>query len=251
MSKMTGIFPLRGTIDGVTFSDTKDGNIAKKKSRLDKARLATDPAFIRTRENGAEFARSATAGKLLRNALSSLANGVSDNRVVSRLVRVMAKVIKSDTVNARGMRTVSEGNTVLLEGFDFNIKRELLTTFKVPFSATINRVTGELAINIPAFVATDQLSASPKATHYRIISAGIEADFDLNKTVVDIKNSGDQFIDNSTTTPLVLTHTMAANSTKPLIIALGIVFFEKVNGKLYPLTDSSFSCLSLVKVSKS
>ena len=248
---MTGIFPMRGTIDGVTFTQTQDGIIARKKSRLGKTRLATNAGFIRTRENGAEFGRAAKGGKLLRTALSAFTKGVSDNRAVSRLTGQMMKVVKSDIVNDRGLRTVASGDLTLLEGFDFNIKAELLTIFKVTFAATINRVTGELAVNIPAFIATNDLSASPKATHYRITSAGLEVDFDLNKHVVDIKNSADQLLDNTATTPLVLTHAMTPNSTKPLIIALGVKFFEKVNGKLYPLTDGSFSCLALVKVSKS
>ena len=69
MAKQRGIIKLEGTIGDITFQKTQDGYLAKEKSSIPASRIATDPAFQRTRENNAEFGRAGKAGKVLRNAL--------------------------------------------------------------------------------------------------------------------------------------------------------------------------------------
>jgi hypothetical protein len=39
------------------------------------------------------------------------------------------------------------------------------------------------------------------------------------------------------------------DSTKPLFLALGLEFFQEVNGRMYPLKNGSFNPLALVQVS--
>jgi len=96
MAEQKGIIPLRGTIGNITFYKSKDGFMAREKGSLDANRIATDPAFQRTRENGAEFGRAGKAGKYLRTALRSLLQNVSDSRMIARLVKEMMRVIKAD-----------------------------------------------------------------------------------------------------------------------------------------------------------
>lgn len=68
MAQQKGIIPLKGTIGNITFYKSKDGFLAREKGSLDATRIANDPAFQRTRENGAEFGRAGKAGKVLRTA---------------------------------------------------------------------------------------------------------------------------------------------------------------------------------------
>src|SRR5258706_3779263 len=157
MARQKGIIPLKGTIGNITFYKSGDGFLAREKGGVDKKRIATDPAFQRTRENGAEFGRAGLAGKVLRNALRALLQNVSDKRMVSRLTRDMVKVIQADTVNARGLRNVIDGEAELLEGFEFNDNSKLGTTRNAPFTAVINRLTGELTANIPAFIPSNMV----------------------------------------------------------------------------------------------
>ena len=88
---------------------------------MDKSRIANDPAFQRTRENGAEFGTAGKGGKLVRNAIRILLQNAKDKRVVSRLTTDLLKVVKTDTTNERGLRTVQDGNLALLKGFEFNL----------------------------------------------------------------------------------------------------------------------------------
>lgn len=66
MAKQRGIIKREGTISDITFRKTKDGYLAKEKSLIAARKINSDPAFIRTRENMAEFGRAGRAGKLLR-----------------------------------------------------------------------------------------------------------------------------------------------------------------------------------------
>lgn len=135
MAKQKGIIKLEGTIGDITFHKSRDGYIAKEKSSVSAERIANDPAFERTRENGAEFGRAGKAGKILRNSLRSVLQKAKDGRMVSRLTKEMVKVIQADVINTRGKRNVIDGEAELLTGFDFNTHARLSTTLFAPFTA--------------------------------------------------------------------------------------------------------------------
>ncbi len=88
MARQKGIIKLKGKIGDISFYKTQDGHLAREKGGVDASRIANDPAFIRTRENGAEFGSSASSGKLLRNALRTMLMTAADNRVASRLSKL-------------------------------------------------------------------------------------------------------------------------------------------------------------------
>lgn len=249
MAQQKGILPVQGTVGNITFYKSGDGYGMKTKSAISKKRMATDPAFERTRENGAEFGRAAGSGKTLRMAFGPLVKNASDGRMISRLTRDMMKVIKSDTVNARGKRRVVAGEPELLSGFEFNINGLLSSTLKVPFEASIDRVTGELKIEVPAFIPKDLLAAPVGSTHYRLQSAGAEVDFDNKKYRVAVNGTAPKPWDNQATAAVTLTNTVTVNSTLPLFLVLGVDFFQETNGNLYPLNNGAFNALALVKVS--
>ena len=103
MARQKGIIKLKGTIGGITFYKTQDGHLAREKGGIDANRIANDPAFQRTRENGSEFGRAGKAGKILRTALRAVLINSADGRMVSRLTQQMIKVIQADAVSVRGL----------------------------------------------------------------------------------------------------------------------------------------------------
>lgn len=157
MARQKGIIKLRGTIGDITFYKTQDGHMARERGGVDANRIANDPAFQRTRENGAEFGRAGKAGKLLRTAIRPLLLNAADSRMVSRLTRQMVRVIQADLVSDRGLRNVIDGEAELLLGFEFNIRGKLGTTLYTPYVANIDRVTGELSVEIASFVPSNQV----------------------------------------------------------------------------------------------
>ena len=118
MAKQKGIIKLDGTIGGITFYKSQDGYLAREKGGVPAEKIANDPAFQRTRENGEEFGRAGKAGKLLRNAIRAMLQNASDSRMVSRLTQKMVEVVQADAINPRGQRNVIDGEAELLEGFD-------------------------------------------------------------------------------------------------------------------------------------
>ena len=250
MAKQKGIIKLDGTIGGITFyKTTEDGYLAREKGGVSADKIANDPAFQRTRENGEEFGRAGKAGKLLRNSIRAMLQNASDSRMVGRLTQKMVEVIQEDLTNPRGQRNVIDGEAELLEGFEFNISGKLGTTLYAPFTGTIDRVAGTLTANIPAFVPINMLAAPGGSTHFKIVSAGAEVDFENETFVMDAQATAVLPWDATATAVINLANAVTPNSTHPLFLALGIEFYQEVNGQMYPLKNGAFNPLSLVKVS--
>ncbi len=249
MARQKGIIKLKGTMGDITFYKSKDGYVAREKGGVDANRIASDPAFQRTRENGAEFGRAGKAGRMLRTALKGMLIHSSDGRMVGRLTREMVKVIQADVTNQRGLRNVIDGEAELLEGFEFNINGKLGTTLYAPYIAAIDRVTGDLTVDFEPFVPTNMINAPGGATHFKIMSGGAEIDFEAETYVVQTSETAVLPWDATPTVAITQTNQVTPASTKPLFLAIGMEFFQEVNGQMYALKNGAYNPLSLVKVS--
>ena len=248
MARQKGIIKLKGTIGDITFYKTQDGHLAREKGGIDASRIKNDPAFQRTRENGSEFGRAGKAGKLLRTALRPLLLNAADGRMVSRLTQAMVKVIQADLVSERGLRNVIDGEAELLFGFEFNIRGKLGTSLFAPFVGAIDRVTGDITVDLASFVPANMIAAPSGTSHFKIISAGAEVDFEAETYVVSTSETGILPWDVTATAAISQRNTVTVASTKPLFLALGIEFYQEVNGAMYPLKNGAFNPLSVVKV---
>ena len=248
MARQKGIIKLKGTIGDITFYKTQDGHLAREKGGIEASRIASDPAFQRTRENGSEFGRAGKAGKLLRTALRPLLLNSDDGRMVSRLTQQMVKVIQMDAVSERGLRNVIDGEIELVLGFEFNIRGKLGTTLFAPFVATIDCVVGEIKVDLASFIPANMIAAPSGTTHYKIISGGAEIDFEAETYVVATSETAILPWDGTATAPINQVNAVTANSTKPLFLALGVEFYQEINGQMYPLKNGAFNPLSIVAV---
>lgn len=249
MARQKGLIKLKGTMGDITFYRTKDGYMAREKGGISAERMRTDPAFQRTRENMAEFGRAGKAGKVLRNSVQSLLRTAGDRLMVSRLTKEMVKVIQLDAINPRGQRNVIDGEAELLQGFDFNIHGKLNTSFSAPFVSTLDRVLGTANIDIAPFTPTDSVIAPAGSTHYKLVSAGTDINFEAETYTSDRTESGILPIDTVATAPIALHNTLPAASTNPLFLLFGINFYQEVNGTFYELKNGSYNALQLVQVS--
>jgi hypothetical protein len=249
MARQKGIIKLKGTIGDITFYKTQDGHLAREKGGIDASRIASDPAFQRTRENGSEFGRAGKAGKILRTALRALLLNSADGRMVSRLTQQMIKVLQADVTSVRGLRNIIDGEAELLAGFEFNIRGKLGTSLFAPFVATIDRVTGVIEVTLASFIPANMIAAPSGTTHFKIISAGAEVDFEAETFVVENSETAILPWDSVATAFITQTNTVTPASTKPLFLALGVEFYQLVNGQMYPLKNGAYNPLSLVKVS--
>ena len=249
MAKQKGIIKLEGTIGDITFYKSQDGHLARGKGGVDGKRIATDPNFQRTRENGSEFGRAGKAGKILRNAMRAILQNAKDSRMVSRLTKKMVEVLQQDLTSTRGQRNVIDGEAELLEGFEYNANAKLSTTVYAPYTCTIDRVAGTLAVNIPSFVPGNMIAAPGGCTHFKLISAAAAIDFENETFEMDTADTLVLPWDFAATAVIDLPNNVTANSPYPLFLAFGIEFYQEVNGVNYPLKNGAYNSLALVKVS--
>ncbi|MEO8235729.1 MAG: hypothetical protein ABI549_09975 [Flavobacterium sp.] len=248
MARQKGIIKLKGTIGDITFYKTQDGHLAREKGGIDASRIKNDPAFQRTRENGSEFGRAGKAGKILRTALRPLLINSADGRMVSRLTQAMVKVIQADLISDRGLRNVIDGEAELLFGFEFNIRGKLGTSLFAPFVGTIDRVTGEITVDLASFIPSNMIAAPSGTTHFKVISGGAEVDFEAETFVVATSETAILPWDTTPTALISQVNAVTPASTKPLFLALGVEFYQQINGTMYPLKNGAFNPLSIAKV---
>ena len=232
MARQKGILKIEGTIGGMTFYKSKDGHLIREKGGVSADKIANDPAFQRTRENGREFGNAGTSGKVLRDTIRNLMMTASDGRVTSRLTKVMMGIIKEDTTSLRGDRNVGVGITspsgiALLKGFNFNITAIMGSILFKPY--TLNPATGEIFIN--GLVPINDIAFPAGATHVSFKSAFAIVDFANGVSVVELSNPTNLPLD-GTSSNLILAPVGIPSTVGTSIYFIQIEFFQQVNGCL-------------------
>lgn len=248
MARQIGLIKLKGTLDNVNFYKSKDGNMARMKTSVDGSRIASDPAFVRTRENNSEFGNSATAGKLLRDSIRTMMQKASDGRVTSRLTKVMSQIKNLDMTSLRGERNVGIGIAdpaakALLKGFNFNNRAILGSVLFKSF--TVAPATGE--IEILNLIPINDLTIPQGTTHVSFKGAWAKIDFVAGTASVEESNVVNLPVDGTQTT-VTLTPSAAPAGAGTDIYFLTLEFFQEVNGVQYSLKNGAYNVLNVVEV---
>lgn len=248
MARQKGIIKLQGSIGDVSFYKTQDGYLAREKGGVDAERIKNDPAFQRTRENGSEFGRAGKAGRTLRTALRLMLQNGSDRRVSARLTKELVKVVKSDTNNARGERTVANGDLSILEGFDFNINGKLRATLYAQYGITMDRAGGNAEITLDDFAPSKAISYPPGTTHMKVHAGIAEVNFGTEDFVFAQDESALLPVNDQVIAGLTLSPALTAGTTDIIFLVLGIEFLQEVNGQMYPLKNGAYNPLTIVSI---
>lgn len=248
MAQQKSTVQIQGTIGNLTFYKSQDGFMVKAKGSVSKSKIQSDPKFQRTRENMAEFGNAGHSGKILRTPFTGILQQSADNRMVSRLTSLMLKVVQSDTTSKRGKRKAANGDLTLLEGFDFNNKGILDTTFTAPYDLNYTRSSGDLSLDVPSFIPAQGIAAPQGASHYQLQLAACAIDLTSKKNLAQASGSSILAWDNAATTALSLSLTLPAASTFPVVVLLQLLFMEQVNGDYYPLNNGAYNACSIIQV---
>lgn len=250
MARQGGILKIKGTIGGMTFyKSSQDGHLVREKGGVSGERIANDPAFARTRENGQEFGNAGSSGKSLRDAVRNLMMNASDGRVTSRILKVFMDVLKLDTASARGARTVAlglatpEGKT-LLNGFNFNANAVMGSIlFK---SYTLDAGSGE--ITMTGLVPLNDIVAPTGATHFSLKCAFAMVNFDTGISAISISPEAIMPIDNVAVDVTLTPDGGAPAGDGNAIYLLMVEFFQEVNTQMYSLKSGAYNALSIIEV---
>jgi hypothetical protein len=246
MATQKGIFKFTGTIDGVTYYESKYGSLVRKKGGPSSEQVKKDPAFERVRENGKEFGSCGKATKLLRAALRPLMKDAKDYLVTGRLNKLMFAIKNLDITSARGERNIATGILSaaakdLIIGFDFNSAAPLRRVLKKPI--TVNTGTG--VISISGLVPQQDLDCPNSATHARITGGWLKIDF--GSGLAELISSSPLALQlNGVANNVALTPTSLPNGTGIDIFVLQIIFYQEVNGVQYALKNGEFNMLAVI-----
>lgn len=248
MARQKGIVKIEGTIGGMTFYKTQDGHLVKEKSSISGERIASDPAFVRTRENGSEFGAAGKAGKVLRDALRPLMLNAADGRVTSRITQIMTDILKLDTTSVRGLRTPAVGlagapGKALLKGFNFNNSAILGSVLFKPYA--VNTTTG--VITITGLVPINDIAFPAGATHMTITGGYGNINFATGVVALSLTNAVNTII-NATASTVTLTPTAVPAGTGTKVYMLKVEFFQLLNGVQYSLKNGAYNALSIVEI---
>jgi len=258
MARNKSYIKLEGTLDGLTFYEKDGQSFVRTKGGVNKNRIENDPAFKRTRENMQEFGGSANVGKALRSALGTVVKLMSDSYMAARLSGIM-KRINSNGPGFRGQRSFEIlANSDLLKGFELNKKDPLSTQFFAPYSApSLNANRDVITWLVPDFDTDSFISAPEGATHCRLVlAAGLLSDYTFETALNSYEpvNEDENAIGSAefsrdiplkgmtggdTTLVVDLGIGAAVAPTTATVAAIGIVFYQEINGALYELAQGN------------
>jgi hypothetical protein len=194
----------------------------------------------------------------LRDSLITVIKSMGDTYLSARLTGVMRKMLNTG-IGLRGRREINIlANKDLLEGFELNKKDVLSTQFYAPYKLpSLNANRDVVTWIIPDF-NTDSFITTPEgATHFRLVlAAGLVSDYKyvsalnayepvdesenaIGKTIESaaIPLVGDVGSDTTLTIDLEVGAPVVA--TTATIAAIGIVFFQDINGEFYELASGN------------
>ncbi|WP_411768233.1 hypothetical protein [Winogradskyella sp. A3E31] len=265
MAKNRSYIDLEGTLGGLTFYRSGGQSIVKTKSAINKDRILKEANFKRTRENMSEFGGSAKVGKSLRHGFASIVSIMSDRTVTGRLTAVM-KRINANGAGVRGKREFSIlPNKGFLEGFEFNKGLSLETVFYAPYSVPSLDANRSIATwTIPDFNTSDYLHPPEGASHFRLVLAcSVLSDFSYDnalKSYEPVEPNENEvsaisfsseiplggLVGSDTTLVADLGFTAALPATVGVVVALGIIFYQDINGSFYELASDNAMSIALV-----
>jgi hypothetical protein len=248
MGQQTGVVRIRGKVGNLTFAKTANGDEVRLSTSLTGDKMRKDKRFKRTRENWAEFARAGRAARLIRNAFAVATKSIADARAYTRLATLALRVVKSDPTSSRGERILQLGDFSNFVDYEFNVNQSMRSTFKEQFELLIDRAAGTADINIPELIPEIAIAELEGSTHFKMTAAVAELEWDTEDFVLDTAETSEMVYGNQLEAAQSLNLTFPAGSTKTILVALGVWFYQEVNGQFYALQDGGRNAMALVGV---
>ena len=247
-AKQYGTHKLSGTIGDVTYSQTKTGFKARQKTKVNMTERMSGLQFQSWRDQLSEFGIIAGEAKIFRNAFVDLNWNIKNKSLVQQTVQLMNVIRKTDSVNLRGQRRPSAGDLNLLIGFDFTGSSSIDQAINGGYTSSFDRATGEASATIHQMVPSQRLSAPPQATHFMFTLAASSINFDTEEISRVMVSSSKFLIDEELLPETVLSETLPANSTDPVILVLKLEYFSEINGHSYPLMNNASISSTVIRV---
>jgi len=247
MAKTQGIVRLRGTIDGVTYTEGINGRLSRSKSSLDKSKMDSNPKYETLRLMQRELSLFSKFGSLMRSGIKSELARVKPYKGVQRLNKLLNQIKNEDTLHRMGERTVGEGlqspkGKALLTNFDFYGKTSLNAVIDKAF--TLNEATG--VITIEKLNPKRDVLAPKNVSHLQLRS--IVIGLDEGEAMAAVKRSEEVYLPiEDASADVVLDPGGLPVVDTQLLFVVQLLFFKEVNG-FAELSGTDSAALTIVKV---
>ncbi|MCB9231577.1 MAG: hypothetical protein H6581_07940 [Bacteroidia bacterium] len=248
MARNKSLFHIQGKLGDVVFFNSEGKSFARMDSSVSKDRIMTSPEYKRTREAMGDFGNAGRIAKSLRQSFRTVAKGMGDRRMTTRLGKVIYQMLMLGAGNSGQTNFDLMPNKSMLVRFQFNRSDELDDRFIAPHSLTPNVARNEVVMDIPDFDPDVHVNAPHGATHFKIIlGACIFSDHVFN-TVTQVpeplnpdlnglhgsEKSGFLSVQGMVGSTTTLTATIPGSPTVPtsagLVTVVGIEFYKLFNG---------------------
>ena len=206
---------------------------------------ALDPRSMKHRN---DFGLTMSSSKLLRQALKPLLSNFSTHLSLMRINSAIWKSVLSDKINEKGKRNAFHGYNSTLKNLELNPLASLHTLLYVTYKNKIDREKGLFSLTLPSFNPMENIKNLKGATHFRIVSAAVELDFLKLDFTSNFLESEYLPFEHFQTEIISHEHQLKENSIHPLILVLGLQYFQKVNGVYYQLLEKARNGIFIINV---
>lgn len=185
MAKLKGVLQLTGQLGNLSIYTRRDSDeiIVRSKGGASKERIRNDPEFENTRRGNREWSGATKLGGAFRRSVIVLAR-MADYSVSGTLNAVMLKIVKRDTVNEWGERSVLlSQNKSMLSGFNFNRKHLFDSVVRLTPEWSIDRENQQARVSFPELIPSLHLANFTNLPYYRfVVALGVVSDLEYEPT---------------------------------------------------------------------
>jgi hypothetical protein len=121
MAKQTGMIPISGSIDNLTFYKHPEfGDLVKKKGGPTKEMIKKGEQFDITRRNNSEFGRASHYGGIIRTGFATMIKDCKERRLDTNLSTRLRDIMDMDTESEFGNRDLRRNTLPAFRHFELN-----------------------------------------------------------------------------------------------------------------------------------
>lgn len=246
MARQSGPIKFEGSMGNVTFYKHKNGNYyARQKSQISKKRFETAPEFEGSRCAGYEFGRASHISRLIRHGLVSNLKGI-EKLGHSKLTGIIQKVIQSDLISGRGERKFHLGNYRMMDGLELG-KDSVLSILGGKPLISLSDSGKKVSFDFSHLGLIQVPKIDSPITHYSIsiFAVKIEEDSEVNGKKLEFTfplTNVNQPI--SGIVSQTLEYSEVKDENQVILTAIGIRFYQEVNGRYFLLQENGGVVLS-------
>lgn len=264
MARNNGIIRLKGTVGGITFYKRLGVEVAREPAGPSADQIRKRKSMRRQRENINEFYHAASpAAKVLRTCLAPMKHLWHPD--LSGKLNGLFRTIIDREPGVPGQRSLHvRAHKEMLKDFKFHPEKKFENIFSAAFHIEVNDRRNEAMLHVPSFAPETALDAPRGATCFRFLFAiTVLSEYVFHKEAspylpLDAEANGQhdfitsEYMDlQSTPPPLALKaglpEGVAPAATSALVVALGVEFYQEVNGEIYLLRQGGGMKVAEVK----